>query len=415
MIKKIWKLLTEDPGKPVSNPVDPEPKVEVKPEPKEEVHVVTLQEKIISLRNISQIGSLSPSRSMSDFQILNMNKTYDRRYDDMYGNSMYDRGYDRYDGSAYRTRNSYSDSYEVIILISGRIFFRDIYPMIVNGELRPALDYSSCGIMEIGEDEIEKSIVKDVTLTLTITEESRISPTDLRVSISVTKMAVRRTLSDQSGIKSRSNNYHQIPISRRLRSVGCDDIMRLITQMYPDIKSSVEDNFREEVKNTKEQIRINNTLKEFDDKINENSVKDCFAYAMDEVGEESSSVELMGVTDGNTIIKDMSNKYWRVNMNMGMKRDGNSGVTKMSINDKSLNMLFEINEGINKIKQIYDKCDITLNICDHGAIQIDIKPVIGIKLEHNNQNDCISIDGGIHHGVRGYANFREPNDYDYFQ
>ena len=371
MIKSIWKFLTEDPSKPVVNPPEPV-KEEVKPEPKKEIPVITLHDKILTLKNNVNQGILSPTSSaMSDIQVLHVDKSYD----DMYGGfDDYGRGYDGY---RRRILDS-SNSYEIIMLISGRLFFRDIHPSIGNDGSIPMMDNSGRGLMKIGEDDIESSFVKDITLSLTLKEDTRISPSESRVSISVKNLSVRRTLSDQSGIKTRSNDYHQITIdNRRTRCVGYEDLIHLIRKMFPDIRETIENNFKEEVTHTKKQIKINNTLREFDDKINENSVRDCFAYAMDELGVDSCSVSLMGVKDRkNSIVKDMSGKYWQVFIGLDTNRRNGVGDTQIKMDDKSLNILFEINEGINKIKQMYDKCKMTLNICDSGGFKIDIYPII---------------------------------------
>lgn len=382
MMKSIWKFLTEDPSKGVPNPPEPVVKKEVVPDPEVKIPVITLHDKILTLKNNVNRGILSPTSSaMSDIQVLHVDKSYDdydSGFGDMYGGfDDYDRGYDGYrrrilDSSQRR------NSYEVIMLISGRLFFRDIHPSIGNDGSIPMMDNSGRGLMKIGEDDIESSFVKDITLSLTLKEDTRISPSESRVSISVKNLSVRRTLSDQSGIKTRSNDYHQITIdNRRTRCVGYEDLIHLIRKMFPDIRETIENNFKEEVTHTKKQIKINNTLREFDDKINENSVRDCFAYAMDELGVDSCSVSLMGVKDRkNSIVKDMSGKYWQVFIGLDTNRRNGVGDTQIKMDDKSLNILFEINEGINKIKQMYDKCKMTLNICDSGGFKIDIYPII---------------------------------------
>jgi len=378
MIKSIWKFLTEDPSKPVSNP---EPEVEKKPETKPETnesgycaHNVTLYEKLLSLKNVKTNIS---STTSTYFEVLHINKKYDGY------------GYDIYERSGYRTRSN--DSYEAIVLISGNRFFRDIYPMIVSGELRPTIDYNSCGIMKVGEEDIETSIVKDVTLKLTLKEDIRLSPSNLCIDIRVDKISVRR-----SGIK--TVDFQQIDINKRIRSVGSEEIIHLIGNMYSDIKVCIEENFKKEVEYAKEQIRINNTLKEFDDNINKDSVRDCFAYIIDELGSNKCNIELLGITDGRTLIKDMSNKYWRVSFDMDTKRLKGSEITQLKITDKSLNLLFEINESITKLNQLYNKCNINLNICDDGSFQVDIRPIIEIeRLVLSNSEIDTTGDWDINH------------------
>ena len=149
--------------------------------------------------------------------------------------------------------------------------------------------------------------------------------------------------------------------------------------MFPFIKREIEDNFREEVENTKYQIKIRESLKEFDSKINENSLRDCFAYALDE--DEKSSISLRGIPDMNGRIypglNDLSKKYWEVIIAVSSERI--DGGNQMIIDDKSSNILFEINEGINRLRKIYDKSKIVLNFTDYGNIKIHVFPILNLE------------------------------------
>lgn len=369
IIKKIWKLLSEDPSKAVKgieSPVE-EKKEEPIKEEKKEIRKPSLGEQLSTLKQ----QSMYSSSGMPDFQVLDIYPSRDSFYRDS--------RIDHYHDSISRRRYPYDDDYtnecyNIKIKLSGSLLFRD------------SVDFYNIdrkGVINIGNEEIEKSTVDYIEIELTV-EKSSYDPMNgnTPTNIELSRILVKRTLSDQSGIKTISKGSYSININPRnsIRSRFYDGyILHNIRDMFPFIKREVEENFREEVENTKYQIKIRESLKEFDSKINENSLRDCFAYALDE--DEKSSISLRGIPDMNGRIypglNDLSKKYWEVIIAVSSERI--DGGNQMIIDDKSSNILFEINEGINRLRKIYDKSKIVLNFSDYGNIKIHVFPILNLE------------------------------------
>ena len=370
MIKKIWKLLSENPSKNVKNIENLVEEKEDEPikEEKKEIRKPSLVEQLSSLKQ----QSMYSSSSMSDFQVVDIYPSRDSSYRDRR------HGYElrNYRDRAYYDDNYYNECYNVVIKLSGGLLFRDN---------RNFHSINRKGFIKIGEEEIEKSIVDEIELNL-IVEKSSYDPMncDAPTNIELSKLSVKRTVSDQSGIKTISNGSYLVDINLKnnIRSRFYDDyILHKIKDMFPYIKREIEDNFREEVENTKHQIKLRESLREFDNKINENSLRDCFAYALDE--DENSSILLRGIPDMNGRIypglNDLSKKYWEIIIAVGSERI--EGGNQMTIDDKSSNILFEVNEGINRLRKIYDKSKIVLNFSDYGNVKINVFPIIDSSME----------------------------------
>mgnify|MGYP001101867791 FL=1 len=76
-------------------------------------------------------------------------------------------------------------------------------------------------------------------------------------------------------------------------------------------------------------------------------------------------------------LNDLSKKYWEVIIAVSSERI--DGGNQMIIDDKSSNILFEINEGINRLRKIYDKSKIVLNFTDYGNIKIHVFPILNLE------------------------------------
>lgn len=283
------------------------------------------------------------------------------------------------------------NTFVIGIAIEGRHFFESYFNMSSSptSQSRYINDISS-GVIRIDDKE---SYIKSVNLRLKISEiidsNNRISTSDTGTTYEyeshlIDSLVVNRTLIDQSinTHKSMSSNFYPIEIDVNrfgIRSrVREFDISRTISDFIGQTRRIIEDNFKKEVSYYNIKISLNKELKDFKENINEDIIGDCFAHVIDIVGNDSSEhqIKFFGesvMPSGRIYTNQPTNIYWRAAFKLKSKKE-NDGI-EIKINDKSLDILYEITDGISKLRGFYEKCDISLNF-KNDCIHIDIKPIL---------------------------------------
>lgn len=144
--------------------------------------------------------------------------------------------------------------------------------------------------------------------------------------------------------------------------------------LFPYIKNSIVENFRQEILTYNRKI----IEKDFFKKINEVTIKDAFAFVSD-------LIEGCSIIDANVWSESVQNKRGYI---FKIPMLNNNNLT-YQLNDTMINLLFELSEGINKIKIEYKELDSYINF-DNNFINIHLYPEnTGLNMRSTERSHAI--------------------------
>ncbi len=288
-------------------------------------------------------------------------------YDNYYGNN------DTYRRDSYYTRSRYENSsyeYKVALNIDGSYLFQ---PM---GSLTTSNSIPGYGIGVINIDN-SRIFVKSVTLNLSISEnrDSDMTFYDVKVSdtiVSRTYKTLHNIDSNPSiGIKNHDYRNISIPKKEYLRSRRTElNINEILNDFIRNIRSQIENNISEEIKQNNRQLSIIKQVDDFTKNITNDVIKDCFSHVIDVIGDDNFNI----------LYKD---HFYKISFKFGAKKSDNGVIFKMD--DKSTNIFYELTDAISKIKG-YHICDISIEFLSSGFV-IKVTPIIDKEDEELVQND----------------------------
>jgi hypothetical protein len=250
--------------------------------------------------------------------------------------------------------------------------------------------------LSVGIDDIEKTKIKKVVLFVEI---GKIGNNNYKFSINSdieiertahcvvyggqTTLGLSQLLSNDI---SSSNSFYELSVYRfRAQYVhdGINGINYFLREIKEHVKDEIISHFKTEVASLRKYVSERKNRIQFEETLNIDKVKECFIELFDNNSNELSK------TEGNDY-------YYSINI-PGNFSDNNS----LNLNDEITELLFNISEGSNRIRGIYDCCIVNIRFSFYG-INIDIK-------QKENDNICNTTQqNGVDYNSFGYA------DCDYF-
>jgi hypothetical protein len=294
--------------------------------------------------------------------------------------------------AGFRT-DSYGDSKCIAIELDNQYFFNDGGPTISNPTMG---GYNKPFILSVGIDDIERTKIKKVVLFVEI---GKIGNNNYKFSINSdieiertahcvvyggqTTLGLSQLLSNDI---SSSNSFYELSVYRfRAQYVhdGINGINYFLREVKEHVKDEIISHFKTEVASLRKYVSERKNRIQFEETLNIDKVKECFIELFDNNSNELSK------TEGNDY-------YYSINI-PGNFSDNNS----LNLNDEITELLFNISEGSNRIRGIYDCCIVNIRFSFYG-INIDIK-------QKENDNICNTTQqNGVDYNSFGYA------DCDYF-
>lgn len=267
-----------------------------------------------------------------------------------YPSRLYDRYFDSYSGTKY-----------VSIELDNQYFFNDGNPTIGN----PGMGYNKPFILSVGVDDIEKTKIKKVVLFIEIDkigDSYRFSISDIEVERTAhcivyggqTTMGLSQLLSNDI---SSSDSFYELSVCRfRAQYVynGINGINYFLREIKDHVKTEVISHFKTEVDTLRKYVIDRKNRVQFEQSLSIDKVKECFVELFD--------------SNSNEVFKTEGNDYYYY-IDIPLNFNNNS----ISLNDESTELLFNISEGSNRIRGIYDCC-VYMSFRING-FKIDIKPI----------------------------------------
>jgi hypothetical protein len=294
--------------------------------------------------------------------------------------------------------NSYYDYYDycdskswmrVAIELDNQYFFNDGSPTIGNPTMG---GYNKPFILSVGIDDIERTKIKKVVLfieigkignnyTFSINSDIEIE----RTAHSVVKFQLwnygAQTTLELSKLLSNdissSNSFCELRVCGFRHSSGyAHDNINGINYFLREIKEHVKDeiikHFKTEVTSLRKYVSGRKNRIQFEETLNIDKVKECFIELFDNNSNELSK------TEGNDY-------YYSINIPVNF-----SDNSSLNLNDEITELLFNITEGSNRIRGIYDCCIVNIRFSSN-VINIYIKE----KENDENKKDCINWQNGV--------------------
>lgn len=168
-------------------------------------------------------------------------------------------------------------------------------------------------------------------------------------------------------LTSRDSNYNQRPLVIDYRchqeSYNINEINNFIHKIREGIKNSVIDDFKNEVLKLRKIFSDNKSRIEFEETITDGVIKECFIELFD---------------DGSSELSRNSRPYKYV-----IKIPVESSKNVINLNDKYTEMFFNITEGSNRIRGLYDCCEVGIDFLNNDSIIISIGEKIKESVESN--------------------------------
>lgn len=268
-----------------------------------------------------------------------------------YPSRLYDRYFDSYSGTKY-----------VSIELDNQYFFNDGNPTIGN----PGMGYNKPFILSVGVDDIEKTKIKKVVLFIEIDkigDSYRFSiNSDIEVERTAhcivyggqTTMGLSQLLSNDI---SSSDSFYQLSVCRfRAQYVynSINGINYFLREIKDHVKTEVISHFKTEVDTLRKYVSDRKNRVQFEQSLSIDKVKECFVELFD--------------SNSNEVFKTEGNDYYYY-IDIPLNFNNNS----ISLNDEATELLFNISEGSNRIRGIYDCC-VYMSFRING-FKIDIKPI----------------------------------------
>jgi hypothetical protein len=278
------------------------------------------------------------------------------------------------------------------IELDNQYFFNDGGPTISNPTMG---GYNKPFILSVGVDNIERTKIKKVVLFIEINKIGDNYKFSINSDIEVertahcvvyggqTTMGLSQLLSNDI---SSSDSFYELSVYRfRAQYVhdGINGINYFLREIKEHVKDEIISHFKTEVASLRKYVSERKNRIQFEETLNIDKVKECFIELFDNNSNELSK------TEGNDY-------YYSINI-PGNFSDNNS----LNLNDEITELLFNISEGSNRIRGIYDCCIVNIRFSFYG-INIDIK-------QKENDNICNTTQqNGVDYNSFGYA------DCDYF-
>ena len=272
-------------------------------------------------------------------------------YPPRYSKCKYDRYFDSYDGTKY-----------VSIELDNQYFFNDGNPTIGN----PGMGYNKPFILSVGVDDIEKTKIKKVVLFIEVDkigDNYRFSiNSDIEVERTAhcivyggqTTMGLSQLLSNDI---SSSDSFYELSVCRfRSQYIynSINGINYFLREIKDHVKTEVISHFKTEVDTLRKYVSDRKNRLQFEQSLSIDKVKECFVELFD--------------SNSNEVFKTEGNDYYYY-IDIPLNFNNNS----ISLNDEATELLFNISEGSNRIRGIYDCC-VYMSFHLNG-FKIDIKPI----------------------------------------
>jgi hypothetical protein len=275
--------------------------------------------------------------------------------------------YDRY-------FDSYSRTKYVSIELDNQYFFNDGNPTISNPTMG---GYNKPFILSVGVDNIERTKIKKVVLFIEINKIGDNYKFSINNDIEVertahcvvydgqTTMGLSQLLSNDI---SSSDSFYELSVCRfRAQYVynSINGINHFLREIKDHVKDEVISHFKTEVDNLRKYVSDRKNRLQFEQSLSIDIVKDCFVELFDD--------------NSNEVFKTEGNDYYYcINIPVDFLKLPTSN-NSISLNDEATELLFNISEGSNRIRGIYDCCvNMSFDFNHNGNIngfRIDIKPI----------------------------------------
>lgn len=230
-------------------------------------------------------------------------------------------------------------------------------------------------IISVGLDVIEQTKIKSVIVSIEICRNNGLYKFSLDRCLAVDRkfhigeacetFDISKILS--TDLTSRDSNYNQRPLVIDYRchqeSYNINEINNFIHKIREGIKNSVIDDFKNEVLKLRKIFSDNKSRIEFEETITDDVIKECFIELFD---------------DGSSELSRNSRPYKYV-----IKIPVESSKNVINLNDKYTEMFFNITEGSNRIRGLYDCCEVGIDFLNNDSIIISIGEKIKESVESN--------------------------------
>lgn len=264
--------------------------------------------------------------------------------------------------AGFRT-DSYGDSKCIAIELDNKYFFNDGNPTISNPTM---CGYNKPFILSVGIDDIERTKIKKVVLFIEINRIGDNYKFSINNDIEVertthcivyggqTTMGLSQLLSNDI---SSSDSFYQLSVCRfRAQYVynSINGINYFLREIKDHVKTEVISHFKTEVDTLRKYVIDRKNRVQFEQSLSIDKVKECFVELFD--------------SNSNEVFKTEGNDYYYY-IDIPLNFNNNS----ISLNDEATELLFNISEGSNRIRGIYDCCvDMSFRL---NGFKIDIKPI----------------------------------------
>jgi hypothetical protein len=276
---------------------------------------------------------------------------------------LYD-GYYNYYKSSYDEYGNLND-YTIAIELDNEYLFNDNSPTIGN----PVLGgFNQMVTINVGLDKIERTRIKRVILLVDIAKSStyrfKVSKVIVNRGSHVVVHGGKTTMSLSELLENdltKSYDTQDLVITdfkANLYQVNVLGINSLLVQIRESLKNHIISHFKSEVDSLRSHVSLRKNRLKFEETLSIDKVKECFIELFDN---NSSDIEKI---DGNDY-------YYKIKINLDNPSEGRL-IKTLNLDDKITDILYNIAEGSNRIRGIYDCCVVSMSILGDKII-IDIK------------------------------------------
>jgi hypothetical protein len=275
--------------------------------------------------------------------------------------------------AGFRT-DSYGDSKCIAIELDNQYFFNDGNPTISNPTMG---GYNKPFILNVGIDDIERTKIKKVVLFIEINRIGDNYKFSINNDIEVERTAHCIVYGGQTtmGLSqllindiSSSDSFYKLSVCRfRPQYVynSINGINYFLREIKDHVKDEIISHFKTEVNTLRKYVSDRKNRVQFEQSLSIDKVKECFVELFD--------------NNSNEVFKTEGNDYYYcINIPVDFLKLPKSN-NSISLNDKATELLFNISEGSNRIRGIYDCCvNMSFDFNHSGNIngfKIDIKPI----------------------------------------
>ena len=248
------------------------------------------------------------------------------------------------------------------IELDNQYFFNDGNPTIGN----PTMCYNKPFILSVGIDDIERTKIKKVVLLIEISKIGDNYKFNINSDIEIERTAHCVAYGGQTTMElsqllsndiSSSDSFYQLSVCKfRAQYVynSINGINYFLREIKDHVKTEVISHFKTEVDILRKYVSDRKNRLQFEQSLSIDKVKECFVELFD--------------SNSNEVFKTEGNDYYYY-IDIPLNFNNNS----ISLNDESTELLFNISEGSNRIRGIYDCCvDMSFRL---NGFKIDIKPI----------------------------------------